>query len=57
MQVIYLLRLTIWSDSWIQVYIPMLYGKILSHWLKYGRAQVKAYVESPQVNIDQVWQD
>jgi hypothetical protein len=23
------------------VCIPMLYGKILSHWLKYGRAQVK----------------
>jgi hypothetical protein len=22
-----------------------------------GRAQVKGYVESPQVDIDQVWQD
>jgi hypothetical protein len=57
MQVIDMLRLAIWSDSWIQVCIPMLYGKILSHYLKYGRAQVKDYVESPQVDIDQVWQD
>jgi hypothetical protein len=52
-----MLRLAIWSDLWIQVSIPMLYGKILSHWLKYGYAQVKGYVESPQVDIDQVWQD
>jgi hypothetical protein len=55
MQVINILRLAICSDSWIQVCIPMLYGKILSHWLKYGRAQVKGHVESPQVLIDQVW--
>jgi hypothetical protein len=24
---------------------------------QYGHAQVKGYVESPQVDIDQVWQD
>jgi hypothetical protein len=35
----------------------MLYGKILSHYLKYGRAQVKGYVDSPQVDIVQVWQE
>jgi hypothetical protein len=34
----------------------MLDGKILSHQLKYGRAQVKGYVESPQMDIAQVWQ-
>jgi hypothetical protein len=28
---------------------------LLSHQIKYGRAQVKGYVESPQVDIDQVW--
>jgi hypothetical protein len=39
------------------VCIPMLYGKILSHQLKYGRAQVKGYVERPQVDIVQVWQE
>jgi hypothetical protein len=47
MQVINMLRLTIWSGSWIKACIPMLYGKILSHYLKYGRAQVKGYAESP----------
>jgi hypothetical protein len=57
MQVINMLRLAIWSDLWIQVCIPMLDGKILSHYLKYGRAQVIGYVEIPQVDIDQVWQD
>jgi hypothetical protein len=57
MQVINMLRLTIWSDSWIQVCILILCGKILSHSLKYGRAQVKGYIESRQVDIDQVWQD
>jgi hypothetical protein len=57
MQVINMLTLAIWSDLWIQVCIPMLYGKILSHYLKYERAQVKGYVESSQVDIDQVWQD
>jgi hypothetical protein len=35
----------------------MLYGKILGYQLMYGRAQAKGYVESPQVDIDQVWQD
>jgi hypothetical protein len=28
---------------------------LLSHQIKYRRAQVKGYVESPQVDIDQVW--
>jgi hypothetical protein len=57
MHVITMLRLAIWSDSWIQVCIPMLCGEILSHSLKYGRAQVKGYVESSQADIDQVCQD
>jgi hypothetical protein len=35
----------------------MLDGKIISHYLKYGRDQDKGYVESPQVDINQVWQD
>jgi hypothetical protein len=57
MQVINMSRLAIWRDSWIQVCIPMLYEKILSHELKYGRDQVKGYVESPQVDTEQVWKD
>jgi hypothetical protein len=56
MHAINLLKIGNMEWPWIQVCIPMLYGKILSHYLKDGRAQVKGYVESPQVDIDQVWQ-